>query len=65
MVLDSGSATLEVAIIVPKAESSLKDVEDKAEDNEGASLISPTLIKTSVSEPLSYTHLTLPTILLV
>ena len=50
MVLDSGSATLEVAIIVPKAESSLKDVEDKAEDNEGASLISPTLIKTSVSE---------------
>ena len=36
MVLDSGSATLEVAIIVPKAESSLKDVEDKAEDNEGA-----------------------------
>ena len=50
MVSDSGSATLEVAIIVPKAESSLKDVEDKAEDNEGASLISPTLIKTSVSE---------------
>ena len=50
MLLDSGSATLEVAIIVPKAESSLKDVEDKAEDNEGASLISPTLIKTSVSE---------------
>ena len=50
MILDSGSATLEVAIIVPKAESSLKDVEDKAEDNEGASLISPTLIKTSVSE---------------
>ena len=37
-------------MIVPKAESSLKDVEDKAEDNEGASLISPILIKTSVSE---------------
>ena len=48
--MDSGSETLDVAMIVPKAESSLKDVEDKAEDNEGASLISPILIKTSVSE---------------
>ena len=50
MVLDSGSETLEVAIIVPMAESSLKDVKARVEDNEGASLISPTLIKTSVSE---------------
>ena len=50
MVLDSGSEALEVAIIVPMAESSLKDVKAKVEDNEGASLISPTLIKTSVSE---------------
>jgi hypothetical protein len=50
MVWDSGSATLEAAIIGPKAEPSQKEVEDKAEENEGASLISPTLIKTSVTE---------------
>ena len=47
---DSGSVALAVAIIVPMTESSLKDVKARVEDNEGTSLISPTLIKTSVSE---------------
>ena len=50
IVFDSGSIADEDAIIVPIAESSLNEGKEREEDNDGASLISLTLINTSVSE---------------